>query len=188
MCSMRGVPRAASVWLSEPAQAAAPRFMIVPPWGGYACEPKPAEPPAMTHRTSALRPDDFRRILASRPCARTAHFVLHHAAKLSKHAGSDLSTPPSPTSSTAVDESPRLGLVLPKRLARHAVTRNLLKRQARAIFLARSPRCPGDWVIRLNRAFDRQQFSSASSAALHAAVGEEIRELLAAAKLPPRAA
>lgn len=45
---------------------------------------------------------------------------------------------------------PRLGLVLPKRLARHAVVRNLIRRQARECFRARSDRLPVfDMVFRL---------------------------------------
>ena len=48
--------------------------------------------------------------------------------------------------------SARLGLVLPKRLARLAVTRNLVRRQAREAFRARAPNLPSlDLVLRLTR-------------------------------------
>ena len=46
----------------------------------------------------------------------------------------------------------RLGLVLPKRLARHAVTRNLIRRQAREVFRSQAAVLPAtDLVLRLTR-------------------------------------
>lgn len=90
-----------------------------------------------------------------------------------------------------MDESPDrcwLGVVVPKRHARRAVTRNLVKRQMRAqmaaaIAATRLPdRFPtGLWVLRLKVPFDKVLFRSASSAALHAAVRDELRQLLARA-------
>jgi ribonuclease P protein component len=82
----------------------------------------------------------------------------------------------------AVDDQPRLGLVIPKRLARRAVTRNLVKRHARALFGTHlgvlGGQSSGDWVVRLCRTFDVQRFGSAASPALHAVVGSELRQLL----------
>ena len=47
---------------------------------------------------------------------------------------------------------PRLGLVLPKRLARQAVFRNVIRRQAREAFRLRAAQLPGlDIVLRLTR-------------------------------------
>ena len=47
---------------------------------------------------------------------------------------------------------PRLGLVLPKRLARQAVLRNLIRRQVREAFRLRATQLPGlDIVLRLTR-------------------------------------
>lgn len=46
----------------------------------------------------------------------------------------------------------RLGLVLPKRLAKHAVTRNLIRRQAREAFRHKAAALPAlDMVLRLTR-------------------------------------
>lgn len=88
-----------------------------------------------------------------------------------------------------VDETPvcclpggRLGLVLPKRQARRAVTRTLMKRQSRAIhhqFAAKLP--AGDWVLRLRAPFDVQLFPSAASPALKQAVRQELLGLFAQA-------
>ena len=48
------------------------------------------------------------------------------------------------------EPTPRLGLVIPKKLARHAVVRNLIKRQVRESFRLRLPLLPNvDVVVRL---------------------------------------
>lgn len=76
----------------------------------------------------------------------------------------------------------RLGLVLPKRLAKRAVTRTLMKGQARAIcrqFAADLP--AGDWVLRLRAPFDVKQFPSAASLALKQVVRLELLSLFAQA-------
>lgn len=140
----------------------------------------------MAHRSPALQAADFRRVLATRPCSRTEHFALYHAGVRPKHEAGDLSTPMTPAELSAVDDLARLGLVVPKRLARRAVTRNLVKRQARALFdacsSASAPWAPGDWVVRQSRTFDRQHFPSPASPALNAAVRDELRQLLVAAR------
>ena len=87
-----------------------------------------------------------------------------------------------------MDESPLgwwLGLVVPKRHARRAVTRNLLKRQMRsrmADAVAQAPMPaqlpPGLWVLRLKSPFDKARFASAASAALRDAARSELTLLL----------
>jgi ribonuclease P protein component len=134
---------------------------------------------------SLVAPSDFQRVLATRPVARSPHFSLHHAVS----EVSELSTGVASPSSEAVEIPPaaahrrwRLGLVVPKRQARRAVTRNLVKRQAREAMrqhLSQLP--PGDWVVRLRAPVERQQFPSAASAALKLAVRGELASLFAAA-------
>lgn len=85
-----------------------------------------------------------------------------------------------------MDDSPGsghwLGLVVPKRHAKRAVTRNLIKRQMRALMQAHvSSLAPGLWVLRLRRPIDRQVFSSPASDALRSAVRAELTVLLARA-------
>lgn len=74
-----------------------------------------------------------------------------------------------------------LGAVLPKRLARRAVTRNLLRRQIRAAVerhLATLP--PGLWLVRLRAGFDRASFVSAASETLRCAARAELDQALGA--------
>lgn len=74
----------------------------------------------------------------------------------------------------------RLGLVVPKRLARRAVTRNLVKRQARVAFGRHQPALPaGDWVLRLRAPIDAQCYRSAASDALRAVLRDELAALFA---------
>jgi len=71
-----------------------------------------------------------------------------------------------------------LGLVVPKRHARRAVTRTLVKRQIRHIAAACAPQLePGLWVVRQRNPFDAKQFPSAASDALKKAAREELRAL-----------
>jgi ribonuclease P protein component len=72
-----------------------------------------------------------------------------------------------------------LGAVVPKRHARRAVTRSLLKRQIRVCLTSRAEACPqawppGIWVVRLRAPFDRAQFPSAGSGALRSAARAEL--------------
>lgn len=84
-----------------------------------------------------------------------------------------------------MDDSPDrvwLGAVVPKRHARRAVTRNLLKRQIRAAVERHAAGlAPGLWVVRLRAPFDRTAFPSAASEALRHAVRVELDRLLARA-------
>lgn len=72
-----------------------------------------------------------------------------------------------------------LGVVVPKRHAKRAVTRTLIKRQMRAAVARHAGGLPqGLWVLRLRSPFDPKQFSSASSEALRAAVRSELDAVL----------
>lgn len=75
-----------------------------------------------------------------------------------------------------------LGAMLPKRWAKRAVTRNLIKRQIYSVASSFETRLPKTaHVVRLRAAFDRKQFSSASSDQLKAAVRSEIEQLFSKA-------
>ena len=68
-----------------------------------------------------------------------------------------------------------LGLVVPKRHARRAVTRTLVKRQIRNVVAACAPQLePGLWVVRQRNPFDMKQFPSAASDALKQAARAEL--------------
>jgi ribonuclease P protein component len=131
-----------------------------------------------------------------RPRAAAAGPVPLAAPPATQVAGAELSTGPTEEVGVLVDdlaagakpEGPnwRLGLVLPKKQARRSVTRSLMRHQAREAFRRHAPRvlaagrhgCEVDgWVVRLRAPFDRQQFPSAASEALSAAVRQELDEL-----------
>ena len=118
----------------------------------------------------------FQAVLAGPPVAKTAHFALHRAALEGEHEGRPL---------FAVADA-WLGVLLPKRWARRAVTRNTIRRQiyetARAVPVG-LPQAA--WVVRLRSEFSRKQFISATSAPLKQAVRQELLALLE--RVAPRA-
>ena len=68
---------------------------------------------------------------------------------------------------------------MPKRHARRAVTRNLLKRQVRSAFQHLGQGLPaGLWLVRLRAPFAASEFISARSTLLAAAARHEIEGLL----------
>ncbi|HEX6363155.1 MAG TPA: ribonuclease P protein component [Albitalea sp.] len=138
-----------------------------------------------------VRSADFERVLAAPTRARSPHFAVHHVdgtpslpggrvvPAFSTELSTGLTTPGEPP----VDDRPPsrawLGAVVPKRHARRAVTRSLLKRQIRAAVSRRSELPGGLWVVRLRAPFPREQFQSAASRALSDAVRSELDLLLA---------
>ena len=75
-----------------------------------------------------------------------------------------------------------VGAVVPKRHARRAVTRTLLKRQIRAVVTAHAGALlAGLWVVRLRAPFDKAVFPSAASDALKLCARDELEGLLVAA-------
>lgn len=81
-----------------------------------------------------------------------------------------------------------MGCVVPKRHARRAVTRNLLKRQMRCAIERHAGQLPqGHWLVRLHAAFPVAQFVSARSTALSLAIRTELDALLARACGPRHA-
>jgi len=141
-----------------------------------------------------LRSADFQRVLALPPRSRSTHFAAHFVSAcpsaprkpVKKAAKAELSTGDAPSCAPLVDDLPEpvpqsrwLGLVVPKRHAKRAVTRNLLKRQMRAVMAATADTLPpGLWVLRLKAPFDRQRFPSPASVPLRDDAREELALLL----------
>ena len=145
-----------------------------------------------------LRSADFVQVLANAPRARSAHFAAHHLpqrpslpAKPGKKpaegaVAGKLSTGDAPSCPPLVEQCPPaalqghwLGTVVPKRHAKRAVTRNLLKRQMRGVMQAQAAQLPaGLWVLRLRAAFDPRRFHSAASDALRELARDELQLLL----------
>ena len=79
-----------------------------------------------------------------------------------------------------------VGAVVPKRHARRAVTRSLVKREIYAAAARhREALAPGLWIVRLRAPFDRALFPSAASTALRRAVRSQLDELLASVAATP---
>ena len=139
---------------------------------------------------------DFQRLLATPMRSRSARFAVHHVAAgpavrsrpVVHPSSTEISTDGAPESAASVDkplEGHWLGSVIPKRHARRSVTRNLLRRQIRAVMaeqLGRLP--PGLWLVRLRAPFARQDFPSAASAALRQVARAELVQLFERAGRP----
>ena len=129
---------------------------------------------------------DFQRLLAAPAWSRSAHFAVHHLptvpsvppAALKAAEQRKLSTGAVHNMAEPVDDflaGHWLGAVLPKRLARRAVTRNLLRRQIRSAMQRHLGSLPaGLWVVRLRSGFARTEFVSAASDALRLAARTEL--------------
>lgn len=155
---------------------------------------------------------DFERVLGAPQKARSPHFAVHFvagqparrsprrsagdsaAAAVVETSGDKLSTDVVDAPHAPVDDLPAqapvgcwLGLVVPKRHARRAVTRTLLKRQIRAVVGEQAEQLPpGLWVVRLRAPFDARQFRSAASQALRDAARAELQRMIRAAASAPR--
>jgi ribonuclease P protein component len=145
---------------------------------------------------------DFERVLATRSRASTPHFALHHLETLPVPRPGPRRGPVWPKLSTNVDQTSAqpvedlssaspgaapiwVGAVVPKRHARRAVTRSLIKRQIRAATARHAARlAPGLWIVRLRAPFDPLRFVSAGSPALRRAVRSELDAALAAVARP----
>lgn len=137
---------------------------------------------------------DFQRAMRTRPLGRSPHFMVHFLPAVDK-----LSTAPQSKGNAPVDDAVqnrtienRLGFVLPKRMVRRAVTRALIRHQARDLWFkhvaqaaspdtltssaSSAPR--GDWVLRVVTPWAKTDFPSAASEPLKQAVRQELTSLL----------
>jgi ribonuclease P protein component len=105
-----------------------------------------------------LKTDEFSSVFRLRPWRRSAHFVMYAR----------------PTGNEA-----RLGLVIGKKYAPRAVTRNLVRRVAREAFRVRQADFGGwDILLRLHTRFDKKALPSAASVPLRVLCRLEVNELL----------
>ena len=131
-------------------------------------------------KLAALRSrEEFDGVLENNTQIRSAYFVLHYRIKF-------LSTKTSYECCSSVDkrlsEGAKLGLIIPKRFARSAVTRSLIKRRCRAQISAFIPELPvGCWIIRLKRPIDSKQWKSSSSPELKKFISMELQSLFSKA-------
>jgi ribonuclease P protein component len=124
--------------------------------------------------------EQFQAVLAGVTVARTTHFAMHSSALLGT-AASPTGTTATPSALFSAGEI-WLGAMVPKRWAKRAVTRNLIKRQIYTVATSYETRLPkAAHVVRLRAGFDRKQFTSASSDQLKTAVKSEIELLFSKA-------
>jgi ribonuclease P protein component len=120
----------------------------------------PAQPASAQHYARdrrIVKTDEFSSVFRLRPARRTDHFVLYIR-------NNGLTTA-------------RLGIVVAKRLAPRAVTRNMVKRITRELF--RQTALPAvDCVVRLSKPINRRTDPAASSR-LKKCLRSELQELLA---------
>jgi ribonuclease P protein component len=115
-------------------------------------------PAAFPKAARLLKTDEFSSVFRLRPWRRSAHFVVYGR----------------PTGGAA-----RLGLVIGKKYAPRAVTRNLVRRIAREAFRVRRAQFEGfDLLLRLHTKFDRKTLPGASSLPLKRLCRDEIEMLL----------
>ena len=87
-----------------------------------------------------LKADAYASALRMRSCGQTAHFALHFCAH----------RPNVAQVKTITEPWPKIGLVVPKKLAKHAIRRNTVKRLTREYFRLNSAGlADGLWVVRL---------------------------------------
>lgn len=108
--------------------------------------------------------------MAGQPVAKTFHFALH-LASLDARCGEVL---------LFAQSVPWLGVLIPKRWAKRAVTRNTIRRQIYEVARAVESALPcAAMVVRLRSEFSRKLFVSATSDALKRAVRAELQTLFA---------
>jgi ribonuclease P protein component len=109
----------------------------------------------------------FQAVMSCGVVCKTPHFVLHR-----------WNLAAAPEAAPFVEGRLLLGALTPKRWAKRAVTRNLIKRQIHEVSaLYVHELTPTAHVVRLRAEFDKRHFVSASSLALKKAVRSELTQL-----------
>ena len=117
---------------------------------------------------------EFQAVMRSGVAAKTAHFVLHQWSAVKASSGPGFEKTPALFAEGVLI----LGALTPKRWAKRAVTRNLIKRQIYNVSASFGAQLkPTAYVVRLRTAFDSKHFVSASSPALKQAVKAELTQL-----------
>jgi ribonuclease P protein component len=115
----------------------------------------------------------FQTVLAGTTIARTSHFALHRCDLFQLEL-----LPNFPSSALFPRQAVLLGAMVPKRWAKRAVTRNTIKRQIYNVSVEyESSLTKRAHVVRLRRAFNNEEFKSATSTILRCAVRTELHQL-----------
>ena len=112
--------------------------------------------------------------MSGQTVSKTPHFALHRVA---------IAPSLSPVKPLFAVQDTWLGVIVPKRWAKRAVTRNTIKRQIYAVSTDAACQLPiAAHVVRLRAGFDRAEFISATSDKLKKAVRSELQQLFLVAK------
>ena len=124
---------------------------------------------------------EFQAVMSAGTVARTPHFVLHQwQPPVKASTGSGFEKAPT----LFVEGVLMMGALTPKRWAKRAVTRNLIRRQVHAVTRElEKGLTPTAYVVRLRATFSPQKFVSASSDVLKQVVRQELRQLFAHAQV-----
>jgi ribonuclease P protein component len=122
----------------------------------------PGSPEGYGRHQRIVKTDDFSSVFRLRPMQRTENFVLYLRPNVLGHA--------------------RLGVVVAKRLAPRAVTRNAIKRMVREVF-RKSPPGSFDCIVRLAQSPLRRESTSAPRS-LRVVLGAELRRLFSEIPAP----
>jgi ribonuclease P protein component len=135
----------------------------------------------------------FAAVMSGQTVSRTPHFALHRVA-LQPKATANSQEMASQDGSQAFSkplfavQDTWLGVIVPKRWAKRAVTRNTIKRQIYAVSTASGCVMPvAAHVVRLRAGFDRAEFISATSDKLKIAVRAELLHLFSGVKTSEKA-
>ena len=128
--------------------------------------------------------------MSGQTVSRTPHFALHRVALKAHSEPNSASNCPSRFRDSQALSKPLfavqdtwLGVIVPKRWAKRAVTRNTIKRQIYAVSTDSGCVLPvAAHVVRLRAGFDRAEFISATSDKLKTAVRAELQHLFSGAK------
>jgi ribonuclease P protein component len=126
----------------------------------------------------------FQAVLAGGTVARTTHFSMHRAGF--DAVAAELTLFELSGQSSTAQRGMWIGAMVPKRLAKRAVTRNAIRRQIHNVGADfRTVLSGAAHVVRLRAGFDNKQYFSATSRLLKSVVRSELRQLFAIAALPP---
>lgn len=124
-----------------------------------------------------LKAGEFTILFRMRPIRRSEHFVVYMRPREAPE--SSVKSSASSEAACAVTLPGRMGLVLGRKSAPRAATRNMVRRALRETFRMRRAEFEGwDVLIRMHQRFDKQRFPGAASPALKRACRAEVTALL----------
>ena len=170
---MHAAPKAVNAWLSN----SPGRWQVVAEASSAALF---AALPSRDNLQRITTKAQFAAVMSGQTVCKTPHFALHRVATAPYASATAV---PSPVKPLFAVQDTWLGVIVPKRWAKRAVTRNTIKRQIYAVSTDAGCSLPmAAHVVRLRAGFDRAEFISATSDKLKKAVRSELQQLFSVAK------